>query len=129
MSTRARFGFETISGFLLLAMMLFALAPGASAQTRPSSAPASSPTSQLPPAAIPPAMQAPSAGPPPNAAAQTADVSPVVPTGGGLCQCVAQTDKLQFSCPGSVQACETACGKQYSFKPDATCGRPAAANQ
>ena len=125
MSTRGLIGFGTIVGFLLLAVALSAPSPDASAQSRPASAPAS----QLPPAAIPPATQAPSAGPPPNAGPQTADVAPALPAGAGLCQCVAQTDKLDFSCPGSAQACQSACGRQYSFKPDAACGRTSAANQ
>jgi hypothetical protein len=124
MSTRTAFGFGAIGGFLLLAVALAALPPGASAQKRPASAPAthaSAPASQLPPAATPPAMQAPSAGPLPSAGQQTADMTPAVPAGAGLCQCVAQTNRLDFSCPGSVQACQSACGTQYSFKPDAQC--------
>jgi hypothetical protein len=119
MSMRTPFGLGALGGFLLLAVALAAPTPRASAQTQPASAPAS----QLPPAAIPPAMQTPPlSGAPP--ASQTADVNPAVSIGDGLCQCVAQTNKLDFSCPGSVQACQSACGTQYSFKPDARCRPP-----
>jgi hypothetical protein len=57
--------------------------------------------------------------------AQTATLAPSS-TGFGLCQCIGDANKLNFSCPGSVAACQSACGAQYSFKPDALCRAPGA---
>jgi hypothetical protein len=136
MATRARFELGMIWGLLLpLTLVLSGFVPGASAQTRPATAP---PVTQLPLAATPPAMQPPMAAtpaavPPPSGAMPPATpdaaplpgtdptAAPVVDSGWGLCQCVGDSNKLDFSCPGSVQACQSACGTQYSFKPDAIC--------
>jgi hypothetical protein len=92
---------------------------------------------QLAPAAQPPTMQPPAAmpgaaPPPPRAAARAAPVpatpppvtavpmppamaappnqTAALPTGTGLCQCIADRNKLDFTCPGSVEACQSSCG-------------------
>jgi hypothetical protein len=117
-------------GFLLalaLALLLPApvqtavaqLVPGAQAPATRGAAPALTPA---PPATMAPApaMPAPEA---PNAATPAVAVG----SGWGLCQCIgnANDSNLNFSCPGSPQACQSTCGNQYSFKPDAACRRAA----
>ena len=46
-----------------------------------------------------------------------------IPVGGplGLCQCISDVKNLDFTCRGSAQACQSACGQNFSFKPDAVC--------
>jgi hypothetical protein len=117
-------------GFLLalaLALVLPALVQTASAQLVPGAqAPA---TRGAAPALTPPppATMAPAptvrVSPAPNAATPAVAVGP----GWGLCQCIGDKNdnNLNFSCPGSPQACQSACGNQYSFKPDAACRRAA----
>jgi hypothetical protein len=39
----------------------------------------------------------------------------------GLCQCIADFNSLDFTCPGSVAACQSSCGANYSYVPDAQC--------
>jgi len=85
---------------------------------------------QLVPGAQPPALQAPLPAPTPAPdASQPQDQNAMgapqvaVAQGWGLCQCIADTQKLDFICPGSPQACQSACGAQFSFKPDALCRR------
>jgi len=39
----------------------------------------------------------------------------------GLCQCIADFNSLDFTCPGSVAACQSSCGTNYSYVPDAQC--------
>ena len=132
MAKRARPGLGMICGLLFpLALALPVLVPGAFAQTRTATPPVTQlpaaavpPTMQPPPAAMPPAMPLPAAAAAPGtASSQTADLAPPLLPGTGLCQCIADTQKLDFSCPGSPQACQSACGAQYSFKPDALCRR------
>jgi hypothetical protein len=95
--------------------------PAATPPSTPSGKPGTPPAAQAPlsPAPMPPVAAVPPNGAPP---AQTA----ALPEGVGLCQCIADKDHLVFSCPGSVDACHSACGQQYSFKPDALChvGQP-----
>jgi|HubBroStandDraft_6_1064221.scaffolds.fasta_scaffold45097_2 hypothetical protein len=95
------------------------LVPGAQAPATRGAAPALSPPPPATMAATPtiPASQ------PPNATTPAVAVSP----GWGLCQCIgsAKDSDLDFSCPGSPQACQSTCGNQYSFKPDAACRRAA----
>jgi len=54
---------------------------------------------------------------PPSTAPPVAALAP----GGGLCQCIADHQRLDFMCPGSAEGCKSACGAHYSFKPDAEC--------
>ena len=135
MSTRAPFGLGTIRGIFLLpsalALMLpvlfhsaFAqqqLAPGAQAPTSRAQAPLAG----APP--LVPAVTAPSPGAatPPGAPAALPPMPPT-PVDWGLCQCIGDKQSLEFTCPGSADACQAACGKLFSYKPDARC-RPAAA--
>ena len=133
MSTRKHTGFVTIRGrFLLpavLALFLPALFHGATAQQQLAPG-ARAPTSQAPaplagaqpvvPAATPPN---PGAATPPGA--PSAAIPPVA-ADMGLCQCIADKTSLGFTCPGSVDACRSACGNQFSFKPDARCSQTAA---
>jgi len=115
---------------LALALFLTALFHSASAQQQLAPG-AQAPTSQAPsplagapplvPAATPPN---PGAATPP--ASPTAAPMPAVAVDMGLCQCIADKQSLNFTCPGSADACRSACGNQFSFKPDARCG-PAAA--
>jgi hypothetical protein len=116
-------------GFLLalaLALLLPALVqtafaqlvPGAQAPATRGAAPALTPP---PPATMAPAPTMPVSQAPNAAATPAVAVGP----GWGLCQCIgnANDSNLNFSCPGSPQACQSTCGNQYSFKPDAACRR------
>jgi hypothetical protein len=49
----------------------------------------------------------------------TAATAPPAPL--GLCQCIADFNSLDFTCPGSVAACQSSCGTNYSYVPDAQC--------
>lgn len=135
MSTRTPYGLGMLRGTMLpLALALtmqilvhpaFAqqqLAPGAQAPT--SQAPA--PLAGAPP--LVPAPASPAAGAAtPLAAAPPAEASmPPVPVDWGLCQCIGDKQNLDFTCPGSADACRSACGAQFSFKPDARCRTAAA---
>jgi hypothetical protein len=84
----------------LACAVLVAAAQAAAAQTTPLSP---SPATQI--------------APPPSTAPPAAALAP----GGGLCQCIADHKRLDFECPGSAEACKSACGSHYSFKPDAQC--------
>jgi hypothetical protein len=98
------------------------LAPGAQPPTMQVAAPPLAPAAS--PAPAPAMTPAPVMAPAPTATLAPApgDTPPVaLQAGFGLCQCVSDTEKLDFSCPGSPQACQTACGAQFSFKPDALC--------
>jgi hypothetical protein len=137
MSTRTSSGLGRNRGFLLLplALVLFLpalfhsagaqqqLAPGA----RPPTTQAPAPLAGAPPLVPAPAPSAPGAPttpgvtPPPAASAL-----PPVAVDWGLCQCIGDKTALEFTCPGSVEACQSACGTQYSFKPDARCRTAAA---
>ena len=99
------------------------LAPGAKAPT--SQAPA--PLAGAPPLVPTPASPAPSAAAPPAAPPPAVASMPPVPVDWGLCQCIGDKQNLDFTCPGSVDACRSACGAQFSFKPDARCRTAAAA--
>jgi hypothetical protein len=61
--------------------------------------------------------------PAPQVATQGPDDAPAVsvPAGWGLCQCISDTKILDFSCPGSAAGCQSQCGGNYSFVPDAQC--------
>lgn len=117
---------------LALALLLSAVVHGAFAQQQLAPG-AQAPTSQAPaplagapplvPAATPPN---PSAAIPPGAPA-TAPMPPVA-LDWGLCQCIGDKQSLDFTCPGSADACQAACGKQFSFKPDARCRQTATAH-
>ena len=101
------------------------LAPGAQAPAnRVVTAPGPVPTSPYAPGPVPGSPSAPAAGLPldPNAGVPQVAVNP----GWGLCQCIsaANDNTLGFTCPGSAQACQSTCGTNYSFKPDAACRRP-----
>jgi hypothetical protein len=73
---------------------------------------------QMPPGAQPPAAQG-AVQPPLATLAGT-------PGGAlGLCQCIADFNRLVFSCPGSAEACESSCGRKYSFVPYQRCPMPA----
>jgi hypothetical protein len=39
----------------------------------------------------------------------------------GLCQCLSDINNLDFTCPGSAAACQSNCGGNYSYVPDAQC--------
>jgi len=133
MSTRTPSGLRTICGSLLvpLALALFLsavfhgafaqqqLAPGAQAPTSQAPAPLAG-APPLVPAATPPS---PGTATPPGAPA-AAPVPPVA-LDWGLCQCIGDKQSLDFTCPGSADACQAACGKQFSFKPDARCRQTA----
>jgi hypothetical protein len=136
MSRRMPFGLGIIRGLLVLPLALVLFLPvfsndaGAQQQLAPG---AQSPAAQAPaplakapplvPAATPPASAAPA--PPATPPAAAAPMSPV-PIDWGLCQCIADKTNLDFTCPGSADACQAACGKQFSFKPDARCRQTAA---
>jgi len=103
-------------------------APSAKPMIPPAAAPAAQPAST--PAAQPPASPgqpvaqspitpAPTASP--AAAPPGANQTAALPEGVGLCQCIGDKERLEFSCPGSVEACQSACGTRFSFKPDALC--------
>ena len=81
-------------------------------------------SAQLVPGAQPPANQAP-LPPPGTPPAPAATPAPTLPAGYGLCQCISDKQRLEFICPGSAQACQSACGDRFSFKPDAMCHVPA----
>ncbi|HXP05538.1 MAG TPA: hypothetical protein VN808_15575 [Stellaceae bacterium] len=98
------------------------LAPGAQSPAAQAPAPLAK-APPLVPAATPPASAAPA--PPAMPPAAAAPMSPV-PIDWGLCQCIADKQNLDFTCPGSADACQSACGKQFSFKPDARCRQTAA---
>ena len=70
------------------------------------------------------AQTRPAASPPPmtQIVAQGAGSAPAMSTGWGLCQCISDFKNLEFHCPGSADACQSTCGAQFSFKPDARCG-------
>jgi hypothetical protein len=135
MSRRTPFGLGIIRGLLVLPLALGLFLPaafyGADAQqqlapgAQPPAAQAPAPLTKAPPlvpAAIPPASTAPAPAATPPAAA------PMVPVAAdwGLCQCIGDKQNLDFTCPGSADACQSACGKQFSFKPDARCRQTAA---
>ena len=136
MSTRTPSGLGIIRGMVLLPLALallfspvfhsaFAqqqLAPGAQAPTSQAPAPLAG-APPLVPAATPPS---PSAATPPGAPA--AAPMPPVALDWGLCQCIGDKQSLDFTCPGSADACQAACGKQFSFKPDARCRQTATAH-
>ena len=137
MSTRTPSGLKTLRGTLLplvLALLTPALvhaafaqqqlAPGARAPTAQTPAPLAN-APPLVPATTPPApTTATPAGTMPAAGA----AMPPVPVDWGLCQCIADKQNLDFTCPGSVAACQSACGTQYSYKPDARCRQAADAH-
>ena len=130
MSTRTPSGLGKIRGILLLlALLLFLPAllhsAGAQQQLVPGAHP---PTSQAPaplvgaPPLVPPATPpTPGAATPPPMTPVAAAPMPAVPVDWGLCQCIADKQSLDFTCPGSADACQSACGKQFSYKPDARC--------
>jgi hypothetical protein len=98
------------------------LAPGAQAPTAQTPAPLANAPPLVPAATTPPAPGAPAPpGAPPAATAQIP-----VQVDWGLCQCIGDKQNLDFTCPGSVEACQSACGRQFSFKPDARCRQTAA---
>jgi hypothetical protein len=105
---------------LLLSAMLFlglAAEPGL-AQMQPRSS-----ATQLIPGSIAPA-QSQAAPPATQTAAQTsaASAAPAPPPAQmGRCQCLADIKGLDFTCPESAGACETSCGKLYSFVPSGEC--------
>ena len=72
---------------------------------------------QKPPVTPPPAT--------PVAAQYSAPSVTPLPVGSGLCQCIADFNALVFSCPGSAQACESSCGRKFSFVPYQQCPMPA----
>jgi hypothetical protein len=119
---------------LFLAVLLPVLAHTASAQQQLTPG-ARAPTAQTPPplANAPPLIPAatptapPAATPPATAPGAATPMTPL-PVDWGLCQCIADKKNLDFTCPGSADACRSACGNQFSFKPDARC-RQAAASQ
>jgi hypothetical protein len=99
------------------------LAPGAQAPTAQTPAPLANAPPLVPATTTPSASAAPV--PAGAAPAPTAQLPPV-PVDWGLCQCIGDKQNLDFTCPGSVEACQSACGKQFSFKPDARCRQAAA---
>ena len=132
---------RTLSGFgplrgtilpLVLAVVLPILAHTAFAQQQLAPG-ARAPTAQTPPPLVnaPPLIPAttpaapPTATPPATAPGAAAPMTPV-PIDWGLCQCIADKQNLDFTCPGSAEACRSACGNQFSFKPDARCRTAAA---
>jgi len=134
MSTRTPSGLGAIRGGWLvpLALALFLsavfhnafaqqqLAPGAQAPTSQAPAPLAGAPPLVPPATPP----GPGAATPPGAPA--AAPMPPVAVDWGLCQCIGDKQSLDFTCPGSADACQAACGNQFSFKPDARCRTAAA---
>jgi hypothetical protein len=109
MSTRMPCGLIRVYLVPLAVALLIAATQAAVAQTTPLSP---SPATQIPP-------------PPQSAAPQPASVqpgaAPMLAAGYGLCQCISDRKRLDFLCPGSADACRSACGTHYSFKPDAQC--------
>jgi hypothetical protein len=104
---------------LLWAALLFAmLAHGAVAQTpaQPGPTPlqAAAPAGPTPLTPSGPALVMMQTG-----AVSTAATAPSAPL--GLCQCIADFNSLDFTCPGSVAACQSSCGTSYSYVPDAQC--------
>ena len=87
------------------------LCAGAVAAAQQAAAPAAPAPPAAPAAAAPPG--APVAIPP------AAEAPPTVKL--GLCQCITDKKGLDFSCPGSAQACQAACGQKYSYAPLAQC--------
>jgi hypothetical protein len=67
---------------------------------------------QAPPQANRPQMQV---------AAQPAPAQTPMPGPLGLCQCLSDVKNLDFTCPGSAEACESSCGRNYSYVPTAQC--------
>jgi len=59
------------------------------------------------------AVTAPVTAPAPRAAAASGTL--------GLCQCISDRKKLDFSCPGSAQACQSDCGQRFAFSPQVEC--------
>jgi hypothetical protein len=117
-----RVGRRILPSLALALMLAAALAGTAAAQLVPGAqSPATHPPTKLIPPAQPPSMQAPAppptqiAGPSPDAAATG------LPAGWGLCQCISDTKRLDFTCPGSAAACQASCGGHYSFVPTAQC--------
>ncbi len=110
---------------LALAMMLAATLMGtAAAQLVPGAeSPATHPPTRLIPPAQPPSMQAPAPQQPPTQIAGPAASASAngLPAGWGLCQCISDTKRLDFTCPGSAAACQASCGGNYSFVPTAQC--------
>lgn len=136
MSMRTPSKLGTIRGMVLVPLAIFlflsAVSHGAFAQQQLAPG-AQAPTSQVPaplagapplvPAATPPS---PGGATPPGAPA--AAPMPPVAVDWGLCQCIGDKQSLDFTCPGSADACQAACGKQFSFKPDARCRQTATAH-
>jgi hypothetical protein len=139
MSRRLSFGLGTTRTLLALplALALFLpaffrdasaqqqLAPGA--QSPASQAPA--PLTKAPPLVPAATPTTPTAAPAPSAIPPAAapPMAPV-PIDWGLCQCIGDKQGLDFTCPGSADACQASCGKQFSFKPDARCRQAAASH-
>jgi len=136
MSTRTPNGFVRIAGLLALPLALFLILPvlshdaGAQQQLAPG---AQAPTTQTPPPLagapplVPPANPTALGAPPPAPNAASAAPSMPLPADWGLCQCISDKTSLDFTCPGSADACQSSCGPHFSFKPDARCRQAAAA--
>jgi hypothetical protein len=105
----SRFGW-TCGSCALLFLFLFASPFGGvagAASSNPSSA------GPLTPVTAGTAAGAPVAAAAPRAAAATGTL--------GLCQCISDRKKLDFSCPGSAQACQSDCGQRFAFSPQVEC--------
>lgn len=136
MSTRTPYRL-TIAGLLALPLALFLLLPalshgaGAQQQLAPGAqAPATqtAPPLKGAPPLVPPATAAtPPSAPPPATSTASAAPSLPLPADWGLCQCISDKAALDFTCPGSADACQSSCGPHFSFKPDARCRQAAAA--
>ncbi len=115
--TPSRFGAARGAAALLvffLAAFVFVATAGAASPTSsrrgpmtpaPAAVPADTPV-------IPPAASAPA----PAAAAPAASSAKL-----GLCQCISDRQALDFTCPGSAQACQSSCGQHFAFSPQVEC--------
>jgi hypothetical protein len=58
----------------------------------------------------------------PISVAQAPALAPAAtPQRTGLCQCISDFKNLDFTCPGSAEACASQCGRLYAYRPDALC--------
>jgi hypothetical protein len=96
-----------------LAALVFVAAAGAASPTSSHRGPMT-PAPAAVPADTP--ATAPAAAAAPATAALAASSAKL-----GLCQCISDRQALDFTCPGSAQACQSSCGQHFAFSPQVEC--------